>query len=637
VFTANGVKRFAILIAVVIAAGIGAIAAATLVVPVDAVREAVTSEIRALTGLDPVLRGAVSVRMFPAGTVSFSDVVLGERGPGEPAFAAEELTANLRLLPLLAGRIEIADITLTKPRIAVTFEPDGRTNWSPLVDTLARALKPNAQRDERVLSFSEIRINDGTVAIGNPARNINEIIEGVALSLAWPSIAKSFAATGHFVWHNEVVDASVAIADFPAALAGDNSGLKFRLNGAPLKAAFDGVMSYEPSLKIDGTLAADAASLRDALHWAGDKSLPAGGLGRFALKARAAVNSGSIALSNLNVELDGNVAEGVLSYATAGRHMLQGTLAVEKLDLKPYVSTFRLIADNTRDWDSRSFALDWFNGWDADLRLSAAGIQFAHAELGRTAVVASMRSGRLVITVGESQSFNGTITGSIAIAKSETGAEIKSQMQFADVNLEKCLSELFGLHRLEGTGNLAFALESAGANVQQLARNLDGAVQVAARQGALTGLSVEQLMRRLQRSPLSGNGDFRSGRTPFDKLNIDLRIVQGVATAEDVHLDAPSVRFTVTGTTSIPARELDLSGTANLISAADPNASFELPFVVHGPWEFPLIMPDPQTLIRRSGATAPLLDALQDRKSVDAVRSAIERLTGSGAGDRKPR
>ncbi len=634
-FTANGAKRFAILIAVVIAVAVVAIAAATLVVPVDAVRDAVVSEIRAVTGLEPVLRGPISVRMFPAGTVTFSDVVLGDAGPGEPAFAAEELTANLRLTPLLAGRIEIADITLTRPRIAVTYDTDGRTNWSPLIDTLARALKPNAPRDERVVSFTEIRINDGTIAISNPSRSIKETMESVELSLAWPSIAKSFAATGHFTWHNEIVDTSVAVADFPAALAGDNSGLKFRFNGAPFKTAFDGVMSYEPSLKLDGTVAADAASLRDALRWTGDKSLPAGGLGRFALKAHAAVNSGAIALSNLNVELDGNVAEGALSYATTGRQMLQGTLAVEKLDLRPYVSTFRLIADNTRDWDSRSFAIDWFNGWDADLRLSAAGVQFAHAELGRTAVAGNMRSGRLVITVGESQSFGGTITGSIAVAKSETGAEIKSQMQFADVNLEKCLSELFGLHRLEGTGNFAFSVESGGANVQEIANNLNGAVQVTAKQGALTGLSVEQLMRRLQRSPLSGNGDFRSGRTPFDKLNVDLRIVQGVATAEDVHLDGPSVRFTVAGTTSISARDLDLSGTANLISTADPNASFELPFVVHGPWDFPLIMPDPQTLIRRSGATAPLLDALQDRKTVDAVRSAIERLTG--AGERKPR
>jgi AsmA protein len=96
------------------------------------------------------------------------------------------------------------------------------------------------------------------------------------------------------------------------------------------------------------------------------------------------------------------------------------------------------------------------------------------------------------------------------------------------------------------------------------------------------------------------------------------------------------VRFALTGSGSLPARDLDFAGTANLIgSASDPNSSFELPFVVQGPWQSPLIMPDPQTLIRRSGATAPLIDALQDRKTRDAVRAAIEKLTGA-AGVRDP-
>jgi AsmA protein len=639
VLTALGVKRIAILIAVVVAAGMSAIAAATLVIPVATVSEAVKSEIRAVTGLDPILRGPVSMSMFPAPTVRFSDVVLGEPVEGETAFTVEQLTANLRVMPLLAGRIEIADVGLTKPRIAVTVDSDGRTNWSPLVDILARALKPNARRDEQVLSFTEIRINDGVVAVRNPGRNVSETLEGVELSLAWPSIAKSFAATGHFIWHNETVEASLAIVDFPAALAGDVSGLKFRANAGPLKAGFDGSMSYAPSLKIDGTLAADAASLRDALQWSGERSLPVGGLGRFALKAHAAVSGGTIALSNLNAELDGNVGEGVVSYATTGRQMLQGTLAVEKLDLRPYVSAFRLIADNTRDWDRRSFMLDWFNGWDADLRLSAASVQFAHAELGRTAIAANMRSGRLVVTIGESQAFNGLITGSIAVTKAKSGAEIKSQMQFADVNLEKCLGELFGIRRLEGAGNLSFAIESTGLNVQELAGNLGGTIQVTAKQGMLNGLNVEQLMRRLQRSPLSGNGDFRSGRTPFDRLNVGLRIAQGLATVEDVRLEGPSVRLALAGTTSIPGRELDLTGTANLIgtAATDPNVSFELPFVVQGPWDNPMILPDPSTLIQKSRVTGPLLDALQDRKTRDAVRSAIERLTGSAPPDRVPR
>ena len=37
-------------------------------------------------------------------------------------------------------------------------------------------------------------------------------------------------------------------------------------------------------------------------------------------------------------------------------------------------------------------------------------------------------------------------------------------------------------------------------------------------------------------------------------------------------------------------------------------AVFELPFVVNGPWDDAIILPDPQSLIKRSGAAQPLLE-----------------------------
>jgi hypothetical protein len=38
------------------------------------------------------------------------------------------------------------------------------------------------------------------------------------------------------------------------------------------------------------------------------------------------------------------------------------------------------------------------------------------------------------------------------------------------------------------------------------------------------------------------------------------------------------------------------------------------------------MMPDPQSLIRHSGAAAPLLDAVKGRSAGDAVRSVIDQL-----------
>src|SRR2546423_11500731 len=136
--------RLSLIVAAVFAAGIGALIAATALIPPDTVRHAVIAEIRAVTGLEPRIRGNVAVSLFPSATVSFSDVLLGDEGSATPALAADRLSAKLQLLPLLLGRIEPADISLTRPRLVIAVEPDGRSDWTGLMATLAPTLKPGA-------------------------------------------------------------------------------------------------------------------------------------------------------------------------------------------------------------------------------------------------------------------------------------------------------------------------------------------------------------------------------------------------------------------------------------------------------------------------------------------------------------
>jgi len=622
--TATGLKRLGFVLLAVIAGGLAVLTTAGYLISADTVRQRVLAEIREVTGLDPVLRGKASVSLFPSGSVNFADVALGDAK--RPALVAERLTARLRFFPLLIGRVEIADVSLDHPRIVIEFLQNGQSNWSGLIDALTRS----QATAHRVAAFSEMRIDGGTVTIRDEARQFNETLYGVEFSLAWPSISKTFGATGRLIWRDAPLDASLTLADFAAALSGSRSGVKLRVAGSPMKAAFDGAVSFKPALKIEGTFAADAPSLRNALIWSGQKPLPGGGFGPFAIKARTNVVGGTISLSSVNVELDGNSAEGVLTFAADGRQTLQGTLAAETLDLTPYVSTVRLIAANERAWNNGRITLDGLAGMDLDLRLSAANVIVSNAKLGRTAIAANLRNGHLVLTVGEAQAYGGVIKGSMTLANFEQGVDIKSQLNFNDVDLETCLGQLFGLRRLEGKGNIALTVDGSGDSVLGVTQTLNGMANLTAMNGALAGLNVEQLLRRLERRPLSGGGEFRTGRTPFDKMTVALKINQGVVSVEDVKIEGAAVVLGLIGSASIPARELDLKGTATLVAPPKPGATpFELPFIVQGSWDDPIMLPDPESLIRRSGAAAPLLNAVRERSTRDSVRSAIERLTGS--------
>src|SRR5215468_5764112 len=248
---AQGMKRLWTPVAAFAALALTGMIATSWLINRDALRQAVEAQIRAVTGLELTVKGPIDVSVFPGSYVSFHDVGLKGGAASDPALRVDVLTANLRLLPLLLQRFEIADLMMLRPQIHVARRADGESNWTPFIETIARTMKPDA---------------------GNHA---SEKLEDIDLSLAWPSISRSFAATGQFNWRGERVDGSISISDFVAALSGDRSGLKARLASAPLKLAFDGTVANRTSAMMEGTLTIDSPSLRDALQWTGQT--PPGG------------------------------------------------------------------------------------------------------------------------------------------------------------------------------------------------------------------------------------------------------------------------------------------------------------------------------------------------------------------------
>src|SRR5215813_13295320 len=424
--TAQGMKRLGMPIAAMLGLGLIALIATSWLINRDALRQAVEAQIHAVTGLDLMVQGPIDISVFPGSYVSFHDVGL-KGGTDDPGLRVDVLTANLRLLPLLLQRFEIADVMMLRPQIHVKREADGASNWTPFIETIARTMKPGADNQ---VSFSEIRIQDGVLDYEDDGNHASEKLEDIDLSLAWPSISRSFAVTGQFDWRGQRVDGAISVSDFVAALSGDRSGLKARLSSNPLKLAFDGTVANRTSALMEGTLTIDSPSLRTALQWTGQAPPGAGGFGRFALKARANVVGASIALTNVNVELDGNAAEGVMTYANNGRQSLQATLAADTLDFTPYISTFRLLASGARDWNRQMFDLDALSSTDLDMRLSAARVTVGPTKLGRTAFGANLRNGALALSIGEAQVYGGIARGSFGIARYDTVADVKAELQF---------------------------------------------------------------------------------------------------------------------------------------------------------------------------------------------------------------
>ena len=119
-----------------------------------------------------------------------------------------------------------------------------------------------------------------------------------------------------------------------------------------------------------------------------------------------------------------------------------------------------------------------------------------------------------------------------------------------------------------------------------LTRTLNGTAGLNAHDGTLDGINVEQVLRQLERRPLSGGGDLHSGRTPFDQIVLSAKIEQGIVSVRTCISAVLPRGLAMTGQASIPARDLDLEGKATLISSETAN-EFEIPFTVDGSWDEP--------------------------------------------------
>lgn len=581
-------------------------------------RDEVTRSILAATGVRPNIQGEARLALLPRPAIQLTEVRLDDGS--QNGLVIGSLQATVQVLPLLYGKVQIASLTLQRPRLSLEFTRDGKFVGGLPINSPMPA-------DEEV---PELRVVDGTVLLRVQGRERVEIFSNVQASLSWSGAA--LTTTGTFVLRNQPASASLVIADTSALARGERSALRARIEALPLRVAFEGGVAMRERLLADGSLSAESPSLRQALTWFDIAPPSAQGFGRFSLKTAASLTPVALALSNFALELDGNHIDGAISFKRDSEVLhVQGSLASTTTDLTKYEGIFPLSSATGRDWNTQPLDLDPLQKVELDLRLSSGKLLMGRIEIGKAAIAIGLKNRVLSVSIGEALFFGGTLRGNASLLVANEIPEIRIDASLANVDLERGLTGLTGFNRLEGKGAIALQLAGRGRSVQEIVRTLAGDASLLMKRGALTGINAELVLRRLERRPLSGTGDLRGGRTLFDELSAKLKVDQGVAKLGFLEISSPILRVKLGGDASIARREFDLRGIASLVRTAQggtPAAAFELPFMIQGNWENPYLLPDPEALIRHSGAAAPLLDAVRGRAAREAMRNVIETVTG---------
>lgn len=574
-------------------------------VPEASIRAVVSGELQALTGRVPSVAGPARLTLFPLPSISVGAISIPGLDGGEPLFEAASAESRLRLLPLLAGRVELADVTVTRARLGLITLADGHRSWAFASGALADAA---AGRGESRLPVRAVRLLDSTITYDDRKAGRSATVMVQDAGLRWPAIAGSLTAGGTIGWRGQTLDVAMAIVDAGKLLAGAGSEVTGTATCGVFQASFNGTITGGDG-RFEGKVGAIAPSLREALRWLG---LPIGegvGIGSFELNSPAVIDARSLSFPAAELSIDGNSAEGAMVLRLDGpRPKISATLAADSLDLTPYARDFDLAGGDTGQQALPGPAsLVPLALVDVDLRISSAETQVGKAKLGRTAMAAVAHDGLVEFSLGEAAAYGGTMTGRVTMASLETPPRMTATLGFEGVEMSGILGDVFGFHKLEGAGTGRIDLSASGASFADLMAGLGGQASFGMADGSMLGVDLVEMMRRIERRPLAIRNEPRGGRTAFDRASATFAVAGGVARTTDARIEGGSLTILLGGAAGIANRSLDLKGEAVLAAPADGTAPFRLPFTVTGDWDQPEVEPDAEALIRRSGAAAPLL------------------------------
>jgi len=662
-------KKLLIGIAVVLAIIVGAAIVAPQFVPLDAVKDRITAQVKAATGRDLAIDGDIHLSLLPNAEIDIDGMTLANVPGGAAASMVRlgGLRVKLRLLPLLVGSVEIARFVLVDPVINLEIGADGRANWifvaqegdeggeAPAASPSApSATAPGAEGGGVALNdlkLGDVRIENGTLGYLD-ARGATYKVEKIDMALKLASLASPLDATGALTFNGERL-AIEATAETPARLlAGERAVLRLSIAGAPLRLSFDGGVVARGATRLDGAVDLAVPSVRDLAAWAGNPlDAPGTGLGPLEIKGRLAADPARIAFSDATLALDAIKGTGEVSVALDGpRPRISGKLALGMLDLNPYLpsesegggpSTAAAPAQSggggdrpPTDWSDAPIDLSGLGALDADLAFGAEGIVFRKLAIGRSVVALALKGGDLVVDLKELALYGGSGTARLHVDARGDVPAIEKTFRLSGVQAEPFLRDAAGFERLSGTAEARIAVKTRGRTEREMVSALAGDGAVTFRDGAIKGINLAAMIRNVKTAFAGGAQETQ--KTDFAELAGSFRIDKGILRNDDLSLLAPLIRVAGAGTVDLPKRRVDYRIEPKVAATAEGQggqadvAGLMVPVIVTGPWDKPSYRPDLSGLV--SGAAKnpeALIEAGKGLKG--GVKGVLDELVTGGA------
>lgn len=347
-------KKILIGVGVVIVVLVAAVLAAPLLVDANAFKPRIIAEAKKATGRDLVIDGPLRLSLLPTPTVSAEGVRFANMQGGQAPQMVDlkAVRAGVALLPLLSSRVEITELRLVEPRIAIEVGPDGRANYdfkqrdgstpaTPQGGAPQGGTTTTTNSDASGFGVARVVIENGTLTYSNALTKRSDKFEKIDLSLSAPSLQGPFAVSGSLTANG----VPVSLDGRMGVKAASGVPIELQVKTADGEARLNGTASeLTPAARFTGTAKLSASDLsaftRGLAMAAGasDPGLPPTLARKVSFQGAIEAAADSVAAKDFKLAVGEDQGSGTVTIAFAPATRIEGKLSFAKLDLDKWLA-----------------------------------------------------------------------------------------------------------------------------------------------------------------------------------------------------------------------------------------------------------------------------------------------------------
>lgn len=472
---------------------------------------------------------------------------------------------DIKLLPLLWGKIELPRLVLTEPEINLQIEPDGRRTWALSRDTSDVGAVPE---------IGALRVDHGTVNYLAAAQGANISVRFSLAQESDGSLPLRYQANGK--WKNETFSANGRTGG--VLQLGNNAEASFPLEvdalaGRTRLKAKGSIANLENLSGIDASFDLQGKNLDELYKFLG-VVLPSTPPYKFS--GKLAKHDKVWAVSQIQGVLGQSDISGALSFdRSAAMPLLTGKVQSKRLDfadLGPAVGVLpgpgkasAAAAATSNEGAGRArkvlpvalLDVTRLQAMNADVTYSAADIRHARAlPLDKGSVHVKLTAGVLQLDPVSLGVAGGSVAGSIRIDANLAPAAVATRLEVRAVQLNRLFPTVKTTQSGFGKISGQFDLKGHGNSVAQMLGSATGDVAVLMGKGEISNILLEymgldggEILKFLLRG--DRNVQLRCAAAAFD-------VKQGLMTSRAIVLDTSDTVISGHGQVSLANETLDI-------------------------------------------------------------------------------